>query len=571
MHRNLGLRNVVSTVILVGGLVAPAAFGQEAAPTPKQTPPPTPSKLTPNSGPVATPGAPAAADPSTLPVVNEQVIVAEPEVIELGVFSTTESREATVTLKNTGTEAVTIRSAKASCGCTTSDFQRNTVLGPGETTDVSVKMRGGPTARKLRKTVTFTIDGYPQLRVPVEGESIAYVEMKPDKISIDSNPDGKITLQSIDEMPFTVTRTAPDVLKEKPAEAKSKHELVIDWDKWWANAENAKLTFYIEGHDRCNQIFTVVDLNREQRAEIQRRIREKRQNSPSKQAKGEKGEKAQRSATPSRKADLPTLVRQGRVLELQTRLKDENADVNEKDSSGVTLLGIAAKNGNVNAVKLLLESGAEVDATDRVKRTALMHGGTSKNPEVLMMLLDSGADVNARDLVIGGPLAWSSAFGNADCVQVLVDAGAELETKGAATGYTPLIWAAGIGDENSVPILLEAGADIEARDTVDGGTPIMHAAQTGKFDGLKVLVEAGANLETQDRNGKTALLRAAEHNGGTVEKIKFLLDNGAKIDVVSRSGKNALELARSRSDDNAGQVVAFLEERMPASTPAPKK
>ena len=99
----------------------------------------------------------------------------------------------------------------------------------------------------------------------------------------------------------------------------------------------------------------------------------------------------------------------------------------------------------------------------------------------------------------------------------------------------------------------------------------MHAAQTGKFDGLKVLVEAGANLETQDRNGKTALLRAAEHNGGTVEKIKFLLDNGAKIDVVSRSGKNALELARSRSDDNAGQVVAFLEERMPASTPSPKK
>ena len=563
MHRKLCFNIVGTTTLLVGGLLTSAAFGQEAPGTPSnQAPSATPGQLKPSSGPVNT-GTPR---PPVEAVVNEQVIIAEPEVIELGTFSTTESQEGQVTLRNTSAEAVTIRSAKASCGCTTADFQRNTVLGPGETTNVSIKMRGGPTARKLRKTVTFTIDGYPQLRVPVEGESVSYVTMKPEKLSIDTNPDGKVILESIDGEPFTITRTAPDVLKAKPLEPKAKHELVIDWDKWWENAQNAKLTFYIEGHDRCNQVFTVVDLNREQRAEIQRRIREKRQNTPVKNAKGEKGKQ---QPTPAREADLPTLVRQGRVQELERRLKEEKADVNEKDSSGITLLGIASKNGNLGAMRLLIEAGAEIDATDRVKRTPLMHGGTSKNPKVLVLLLDSGADVNARDLVIGGPLAWSSAFGNAECVQVLVDAGAELETKGAATGYTPLIWAAGIGDENSVPILLEAGADIEARDAVDGGTPVMHAAQTGKLAGLKVLVEAGADLKTADRNGKTALLRASEHNGGTVEKLQLLLDNGAEIDVVTRSGQNALDLARSRSDDNAVEVIAFIEKRMPASPPPP--
>tara|TARA_B100001059_G_scaffold100658_1_gene100326 strand:- start:7256 stop:8911 length:1656 start_codon:yes stop_codon:yes gene_type:complete len=547
----------VFILLMIAGLAAVSAAAQEPGEPAKADP----TKVNPGTPPMMlTPTGP----PSDGAVLTEQVIIADPEVIELGEFSTTETKEAMVTLRNSSAQPVTIRSAKASCGCTTADFQRNTVLGPGETTDVKVRMRGGPTARKLNKTVTFTIDGYPQLRVPVQGESISFVKMTPDKLGIDKNPEGVIVLESIDEKPFKITRSIPDVLKTVPADAATRHEVVVDWDKWWNNAENAKLTFYFEGHDRCNQFFTVVDLNREQRAEIQRRIREKRQSNGDKKSKGIKGDTNVPTAAP-RVADMSTLVRQGRHAELQKRLAEEKADVDEKDSSGVTLLGIAAKNGNSEAVRILLEAGAEVDATDRVKRTALMHGGTSKNPKILVMLLDNGADVNARDLVIGGPLAWSSAFGNADCVQVLVDAGAELETKGAATGYTPLIWSAAVGDSNSIPILVRAGADIEARDSVDGGTPIMHAAQTGKFEGMRALVDAKANVNAKDRNGKTALLRAAEHNGGTAEKIRLLLDNGADIEVVSSSGQSALDLARVRSDANAVEVIQVLEERMPAS------
>ena len=558
--RTLSMK-VFTLPLIVASLAMPvAAQDQTTQESVKPANEATPEKVSPPL--MLTPTAP----PSDAATLTEQVIVAEPELIELGEFSTTETREAVVTLRNTSAENVTIRSAKASCGCTTADFQRNTILGPGETTDVTVRMRGGPTARKLNKTVTFTIDGYPQLRVPVQGESISFVKMTPDKVGIDKNPEGTIVLESIDEKPFKITRTIPDVLKTVPQESSNRHELVVDWDKWWNNAENAKLTFYFEGHDRCNQFFTVVDLNREQRAEIQRRIREKRQaGKDPKKGSNTKADSNTVAQVSPRKADMATLVKQGRHGELSKRLAEDKANVDEKDSSGVTLLGIAAKNGNMEALKILLDAGAEVDATDRVKRTALMHGGTSKNPQVLVMLLDNGADVNARDLVIGGPLAWSSAFGNAECVQVLVDAGAELETKGAATGYTPLIWSAAVGDANSIPILISAGADIEARDSVDGGTPLMHAAQTGKYEGMKALVEAKANVNAKDRNGKTALLRAAEHNGGTAAKIVLLLDNGAEIDVVSSSGSSALDLARARSDDNAIGVIKILEERMPAS------
>ena len=163
------------------------------------------------------------AKPSALPVAPEsdveQVIMASPEVLALGEFSTSETKPGTITLTNTGDETVTIISAKASCGCTTSDFQRNTVLDPGESTEVTIRLRGGPTARVLKKTVTFTIEGYPQLKVPVEGTSIAYVKMSPERLGQDDNPDGKIVLESIDGEPFKLVNVQPQVLTAMPTEA----------------------------------------------------------------------------------------------------------------------------------------------------------------------------------------------------------------------------------------------------------------------------------------------------------------------------------------------------------------
>ncbi len=571
MHRTTCLSILGCVVILAVALVAPASHAQDAPAADQQkqaSPDGTQGKpsgtpvLTPSSRPMSQSGLTKTLPNPTQPgPVKDQVVVASPDVLELGVFSTTEKGTGTITLRNSGDEPVTIRSAKASCGCTTSDFQRNTVLGPNETTEVTIRMNGGPTARKLKKTVTFTIDGYPQLKVPVEGESISYVKMTPDKLGIDQNPEGKIVLESIDEQPFKIIRTMPDVLAAPVTEAKARHELVIDWDKWWKNADNAKMTFYIEGHPRCNQYFTVVNLNREQRAEIQRRIREKRQQDTKNSPKASK----KAASTPVREADNPTLVRQGRLQELEARLKGGNVDVDERDAAGMTLLGLAAKNGNVNAMKILMDAGAAVDAPDRVQRTPLMHAGTSKNPLAVQMLVEANADVNARDLVIGGPLAWSAGFGNAECVQILIDNGAELETLGTATGYTPLIWASGFGDANSIPILIEAGANIEVRDSVDAATPLMHAARTGKIEGMKSLIDAGANVNVKDRNGKTPLMVASEHSSGTVAKIKLLLDNGATLDVTDKTGKNALQLARSRSDANSADVIAFLQEKMPAS------
>ena len=503
------------------------------------------------------------AKPSALPVAPEsdveQVIMASPEVLALGEFSTSETKPGTITLTNTGDETVTIISAKASCGCTTSDFQRNTVLDPGESTEVTIRLRGGPTARVLKKTVTFTIEGYPQLKVPVEGTSIAYVKMSPERLGQDDNPDGKIVLESIDGEPFKLVNVQPQVLTAMPTEAAARHEVELNWDKFWNDAKNAKVTFYFD-HPKCNQHYFLVKLNPEQRAEINRRIRES----------GQKGNSAKNTKTPNTplapQADTTSvkiLVKQGRTDELMKRIGEKKLDVNYQDKSGMSVLGMASKEGNVEMMQMLIDNGADVDASDQVGRTPLMHAGTSKNPAAVRVLIDAEADVNAKDTFIGGPLAWTSGFGTAESVQDLVDAGAQVETVGAATGYTPLIWASGFGDPNSIPILVEAGANLEAKDTVDGGTALMHASRTGKLEGVQTLVEAGANVNARDRNGKTAFLNAAGHSSGSPEKLALLIEAGSDISLRDNSGRSALDLARNRTDAQANEVIAMLEARMP--------
>ncbi len=539
------------------------------APIPSKAPPPSVSPQGPAGG---TLRPPANVDPAPGAGMAQQVIVAEPAVIELGEFSTSETKPGSVTLRNTGDKAVTIMSAKASCGCTTADFKKNTVLAPGEETTVTVRMRGGPTARVLNKTVTFTIEGYPQLKVPVKGKSIAYVKMTPDRVGINDNPDGKIVFESIDEQPFKLVNIQPSVLKgDMPEESKSKHEVEIDWDAFLAEAKNSRVTFYFD-HPKATQHFTIVKLDREQREQLRSNANAGRVGANSgKDGKIGPGLTASGKvegaglATPSkpRVQSMANLVRRGTAKEVADRI-DGGESVSATDDGGTPLLAIAAKEGNVEMMTLLLDKGADVNQTDKVGRTALMHAGTSKNPVAVRLLIEREADVNMRDSFIGGALAWTSGFGTSESVQDLLDAGAQVGTKGNATGYTPLVWASGFGDYNSIPLLLEAGSNIEATDGIDGSTPLMHASKTGKIEGMQILIDRRADVNARNLKGETPLLACASHANGTVDKVELLVASGADLSAKDNGGRSALDLAKQRTDGNSSAVLAFLSERMPA-------
>jgi uncharacterized protein len=146
--------------------------------------------------------------------------------------------------------------------------------------------------------------------------------------------------------------------------------------------------------------------------------------------------------------------------------------------------------GRVERLRELLDGDAELArAFSGDGFTALHLAAFFGQPEAVRLLLERGADVNAvaTSEQIGPvqPLHSAAATRRLACARVLVERGADVNARQAG-GYTPLHEAAGNGDVDLARLLLDAGADKEARKD-DGQTPADLAAERGHDALLDVL------------------------------------------------------------------------------------
>src|ERR1051326_1508762 len=115
----------------------------------------------------------------------------------------------------------------------------------------------------------------------------------------------------------------------------------------------------------------------------------------------------------------------------------------------------AAAFGNAQQMKLLLESGADVNAQNAFHATALIWAGGDAVKSQL--LIEHGAHVNVPTEQ-GRPALMAAAKrnGNADLVRLLLKMGADVKTP----GNTALIPAAQSGDVEIMRLLIESGANV---------------------------------------------------------------------------------------------------------------
>ena len=478
-----------------------------------------------------------------------QVITLTPAALDLGTFSTSETGTGSVTLTNTGDMPVTIERAKASCGCTALDFRPNTVLQPGESTEVRVTMNGKGRSRKMSKNVTFSIKNHPPIRLSVIAETVSYVTLDKDPITIENNFGIEtITLTSIDDQPFTITSILPAIAVELPTEPSATQELKLDWQAFWDVVQTTKVTIRLD-HPLCSEITTSIRLTAEQRQRLNEIIKLRR-------AGGELPTKE--PTRPLTGDQLARYIEAGRGEQVLKYISDGLGQYNAVNRRGVPLLSIAAESGDAETVTGLLEMGALIERVDGVLRTPLMYAARSKNPEIIQVLLDAGADIQARDRLGNTPLSWAAGFGTASGVQVLIDAGADANTVDSVLGYSPLIWASGFGESESISILIDSGADVTVYDIAEGRTPLMYAVRTGKVQGVTILIEAGAKVNEIDKEKATALIIGAQSNNVTLDKIEVLIDSGANPNARNSEGKTALDLALLRTDDDGLAIAVFL-------------
>jgi ankyrin repeat protein len=153
--------------------------------------------------------------------------------------------------------------------------------------------------------------------------------------------------------------------------------------------------------------------------------------------------------------------------------------------SGAPALDVfeAASLGDVERLRELLGSDPSLaTAFSADGFTALHFSAFFGGIEAARVLLDHGADVdaNGRGWMTGTPLSSAASGRHCDVARLLLDAGADPDVRQAG-GWTPLHSAAHNGDLEMVELLLARGADATATND-DGATVLSMAEQGGNAD-----------------------------------------------------------------------------------------
>jgi len=152
------------------------------------------------------------------------------------------------------------------------------------------------------------------------------------------------------------------------------------------------------------------------------------------------------------------------------------APVNPAQASFLPPLAEAAHWHRIEIMKLLLKSGAKVDGLDSQGQTYVASFGFF-DPLVLRILLDAGANPDATARKGQTALMQAAGYGYEKSVKILIEHHADVNLRDHK-GRTALMHAAIGGYVDAIPLLLENGADPKARDSE--GKTALDLARTSK-------------------------------------------------------------------------------------------
>ena len=154
--------------------------------------------------------------------------------------------------------------------------------------------------------------------------------------------------------------------------------------------------------------------------------------------------------------------------------------------------------GSAEAAKNTLQCMGFTYRTSSFAENAARNG----NIDAVRLLLEAGKDIEAKSTIVGRTrLYTAAAFGHNDVVELLLEQGAAID--GADDdGRTPLLFASGkSGTPETVETLLTYGAKIKPEN--NGGYPLHWAAREDKIEIVRLYLAQGADINARDRGGWT--------------------------------------------------------------------
>ena len=278
-----------------------------------------------------------------------------------------------------------------------------------------------------------------------------------------------------------------------------------------------------------------------------------------------------------------------------------------------TALLYAARDGQLEAAKLLVQAGADLELADYNGITPLLMAVSNDHHDIARLLVQAGANVNAADWYGRRPLWAATESRNRDVNTAIattngVDRDAALEVitmllqKGAqpdarlehfpprmgghafnmsyvpTVGETAFYRASLNNDLPLMRLLLKHGADPLLK-TYHGSSPLMAAAGVGwvrgqtfnhggeaaQLEAVKMLVELGGDVNEANDMGLVAVHGAAFRWSDSV--ISYLVEHGARLDIKDKVGRTAYTWAAgvtipSTPPEPSPRTMALIEKLM---------
>lgn len=219
---------------------------------------------------------------------------------------------------------------------------------------------------------------------------------------------------------------------------------------------------------------------------------------------------------------------------------------------------------DTSAMRTLLDAGVKPDESDFFLGTPLHVAVSEQNEDAVRLLIEHGANIEApSELNRMRALHIASRLGDASMIGLLLDEGANIDSR-SGSDQTALLISIQSEQLDAIKVLLERGANTEAVEGNEGFTALAISCFQGNLEIANALINAGADVRATTSNGRSMIFLASStasySNVGSDELLQLLVELGADINLPDDAGFTALSYAESRNTQSYRKIAADLRK-----------